>query len=108
MRAEGSGTTRSIAIVRPSGDHAAPMTSAMSGIATRSVHVNAPAPLGGVGVGTRRGASVGDGEGDGLGVGGADTLIGAGSQPPATSASATSTVAPNRRPRQPPAFAASC
>src|SRR5437870_2418571 len=90
MRAEGSGTTRSIASVRPSGDHAAPMTSAMSGIVIRSVQLNAPAPLGGVGFATRRGASVGDGEEDGLALGAAGPVYCAGSQPAARSASTAS------------------
>jgi len=68
IRAKGSVTTRSIAMVRPSGDHAAPMTSAMSGMATRSVQLNAAGPAGGVGVGARRGGLVGDATGIGLAV----------------------------------------
>src|SRR5258708_29942226 len=85
IRSDGSTTIRSIARVRPFGDQATPITSAIGGRATRSVQTYASGPLGGVGDDGRRGGSVGDGDGDAVRSGGRVT---AASHAAATSARA--------------------
>src|SRR5258708_18535279 len=95
IRSDGSTTIRSIARVRPFGDQATPITSAIGGTATRSVQTYASGPLGGVGDGRRRGGSEGDGGGD---AGGSGDGVAAASHAGATSARAQATgpVRPSR------------
>jgi hypothetical protein len=87
----GSTTIRSIASVRPFGDQATPITSAIGGRATGSVQAYASGPFGGVGVGERRGGSVGAGAGDTVAAGTGVALLAGGSHPTASIASATVT-----------------